>query len=171
MRKIILLILIATFLLVTAACEDEVAVSYSYVPNGLQSVAYDAVLEGEKITVSYSILLTEISFSNTKEPDFIQTAKTGKISFEYKNVSQLKSSLSLLEAVRNQSASYDYVNEFKISTQKRQTIIRICDKNDIQDIPPYLTHASCLIELHKYILKEIGKELKVNWHCFYEDVF
>lgn len=171
MRKIILFIFIATYLLTTTACEEKVTISYSYEPNGLQNIVYTAVLEDEQITVSYSILLTEISFSNTKEPAFSQTDKTGKISFEYKNISQLKSSFPLLKKVRNQPASYDYVNEFKISTQKRQTIIRICDKNDIQDIPPYLTHASCLIELHKYILKEIGKELKVNWHCFYEDVF
>lgn len=45
------------------------------------------------------------------------------------------------------------------------------NKDDVLSLEsPSLKNASSLLEFHGCILAEIGKEMKVDWHCFYGDV-
>lgn len=45
------------------------------------------------------------------------------------------------------------------------------NKDDVLSLePPSLKDASSLLEFHRCILAEIGKEMKVDWRCFYDDV-
>ena len=146
-------------------------ICYSYKPNGLQSLEYNAELNDGKVFVSYNALLTEAFYNNSNEPEFKQKSKAGNFSFEYKAVSDLQSSFGRLERISGQAPTYDYVNEFKIVIPGKQIVVRIQNKDDVLSLePPSLKDASSLLEFHRCILAEIGKELKVDWHCFYGDV-
>ena len=171
MRSFISIVFIAGFLGASVSCVEKCSVSYSYMQNGLQSLEYTAILANGHVAVSYDVLLTRASYNNNDELDFEQTSRSGTFSFDYENILELQSSFQFLEEINNPPESYDYVNEFKVSVRSKQAVLRIGDGQDITEaLPPYLSRASCLIEFHKYVLEKIGKDLDVDWHCFYKEI-
>ena len=115
--------------------------------------------------------MTRASYDSNNELDFYQTSKSGSFYFGYENISELQSSFQFLGEINNPPEFYDYVNGFKVFDCSKQTILGIGKGHDITGaLPPYLSCASCLIEFHKYVLEKIGKELDVDWRCFYDEI-